>query len=121
MKKYKQLLDVVLLVGLAMIALLAIAPKQIVMPTSLQMVILAVVLGLLAAFLVLYWREQPDDERAVHNQAAASRAAYVVGSLVLIAALIVQGLSHTSDPAIPLVLLAMIATKIIVQRVKDGE
>lgn len=121
MKKYKQLLDVVLLAGLGLIALLAIAPKQIVMSTSMQMVILAIVLGLLAAFLVLFWREQPDDERAVHNQAAASRAAYLVGSLVLIAALVVQGISHTSDPAIPLVLLAMIATKIIVQRVKDGE
>jgi len=121
MKKYKQSLDVVLLLGLTIIALLAIAPKTIVMPSALQMVILAIVLGLIATFLVLLWREQPDDEREMQNQALASRSAYIVGSLVLICALIVQSLHHNLDPAIPIALLAMIATKIIVQRNRDGK
>jgi len=121
MKKYKQLLDVILLLGLAIIALLAIAPKAIVMPSSLQMLILAVVLGLIATFLALFWREQPDDEREMQNQALASRSAYTIGSLVLIIALIIQSLRHNLDPAIPITLLAMIATKVIVQRFKDGK
>jgi len=121
MKKYKQLLDVILLLGLAIIALLAIVPKAIVMPSSLQMLILAVVLGLIATFLVLFWREQPDDEREMQNQALASRSAYTIGSLVLIIALIIQSLRHNLDPAIPITLLAMIATKVIVQRSKDGK
>ena len=122
MKRYKQLLDVVLLFGLAVIALLAIAPKTILMPTSLQMLLLlAIVLGLVAAFLVLLWREQPDDEREMQNQALASRLAYIVGSLVLIGALIIQSFNHDLDPAVPIALFAMIATKIIVQRSKDSE
>jgi cobalamin synthase len=121
MKKYKQLLDVILLLGLGMIALLAIAPKTFVMPSSIQMLILAAVLGLIATFLVLFWREQPDDEREMQNQALASRSAYIVGSLVLITALIIQSLHHNLDPAIPIALLAMIATKIIVQRTRDGK
>lgn len=121
MKKYKQLLDVVLLVGLAIIALLAIAPKTIVMPSALQMGILAVVLGLIATFLVFLWREHPSDERELQNQAVASRSAYIVGSLVLIGALILQSFNHSLDPAIPIALLAMIATKILVQRTKDDE
>jgi cobalamin synthase len=121
MKKYKQLLDVILLIGLALIALLAVAPNSIVMPSSIQMVILAAVLGLVAAFLVLFWREQPDDEREMHNQALASRSAYTVGSLVLIGALIIQSLHHNLDPAVPLALLAMIATKVIVQRYMDDK
>lgn len=121
MKKYKQLLDIVLLLGLTTLALLAIAPKTFVMPTSLQMLILAAVLGLFATFLVLLWREQPDDEREMQNQALASRSAYIVGSLVLITALIIQSSNHKIDPAIPIALLAMIATKVIVQRTKDGE
>ena len=121
MKKYKQLLDVILLLGLGMIALLAIAPKTFVMPSSVQMLILAAVLGLIATFLVLFWREQPDDEREMQNQALASRSAYIVGSLVLITALIIQSLHHNLDPAIPIALLAMIATKIIVQRTRDGK
>ncbi len=121
MKKYKSLLDIVLLLGLSTIAILSIAPKTFVMPTSLQMLILAIVLGLIATFLVLLWREQPDDEREMQNQALASRSAYIVGSLVLISALITQSLHHDLDPAIPVALLAMIATKIIVQRTKDGK
>ena len=86
-----------------------------------QMLILAAVLGLIATFLVLFWREQPDDEREMQNQALASRSAYTVGSLVLITALIIQSIDHNLDPAIPIALLAMIATKVIVQRTKDGE
>lgn len=121
MKKYKQLLDIILLLGLTIIALLAIAPKTFVMPSSLQMLILAIVLGLIATFLVFLWREQPEDEREMQNQALASRSAYIVGSLVLISALIIQSLSHDLDPAVPVALLAMIATKIIVQRTKDGK
>lgn len=101
--------------------MLAIAPKTFVMPSSLQMLILATVLGLIATFLVLLWREKPDDEREMQNQALASRSAYVVGSLVLIAALIIQSFQHNLDPAVPIALLAMIATKVIIQRIKDGE
>ncbi|MBP6962598.1 hypothetical protein KBB49_03620 [Candidatus Saccharibacteria bacterium] len=121
MKKYKQLLDIVLLLGLATIAMLAIAPKTFVMPSSLQMLILAIVLGLISTFLVLLWREQPEDEREMQNQALASRSAYFVGALVLIGALIIQSFEHRIDPAIPIALLAMIATKVIVQRTKDAE
>ncbi len=101
--------------------MLAIAPKTFVMPSSLQMLILAVVLGLISTFLVLLWREQPEDEREMQNQALASRSAYFVGALVLISALIIQSLAHSIDPAIPIALLAMIATKVIVQRTKDGK
>lgn len=121
MKKYKSLLDVVLLLGLTTISLLAVAPKKFVMPSSFQMVIVAVVLGLIAMFLVFLWREQPVDEREIQNQALASRSAYIAGSLVLIAALVIQSLHHDLDPIVPVALLSMIATKIVVQRTKDGE
>ncbi len=51
-EKYKLLLDVVLLGGLTVMSLLAIAPHTFVMPTSAQILLLAVILGLLATFLV---------------------------------------------------------------------
>lgn len=120
MKKYKLLLDVILLGSLGLMSALAIAPKTFVMPTSLQMLLLAVVLGLVATFLAFLWREQPNDEREAHNQAVASRSAYGVGAVVLIVSMVVQGFQHHIDPAVPLALLAMIATKVIVQRRKDG-
>jgi cobalamin synthase len=119
MKKYKQLLDILLLAGLAAISLVAVAPKALVMPTSLQMLLLAIVIGLISSFLVLLWRENPSDERELQNQAIASRSAYIVGSLVLIIALIIQSLRHSLDADIPIALLAMIATKIIIQGRKD--
>lgn len=119
MKKYKSLLDIVLLLGLGAIAFLAVAPHAIIMPSALQMLLLAVVLVLVSGFLVFLWREKPNDERELQNQALASRWAYLVGSVVLILALVYQSLNHNLDPAIPIALIAMIATKIIVQRFKD--
>ena len=121
MKKYKSLLDIVLLLGLSVIAFLAVAPHAIVMPSALQMLLLAIVLVLISGFLVFLWREQPGDERELHNQAMASRAAYMIGSVVLIIALVLQSLRHDLDPAIPVAILAMIATKVIVQRNKDNK
>ena len=121
MKKYKSLLDVILLFGLGTIAYLAVAPHAVVMPSSVQMLLLATVLVLISGFLVFLWREQPDDEREVHNQSLASRSAYLIGCVVLIIALVLQSLKHDLDPAIPVALLAMIATKVIVQRSRDNQ
>ena len=119
MKKYKSALDLILLLGLATLCALAIAPKTFVMPTSAQMLILTVVLVFMAAFLVLLWRESPRDEREAGNQTSASRSAYIVGTIVLIIALIIQSLKHQIDSAVPIALLAMIATKVFIQRMKD--
>ncbi len=119
MKKYKPLLDIILLVGLGVIIFFAIAPNAIVMSTSFQMIVLAAVLVLLAGFMVLLWREYPADEREAYNQTLASRFAYLAGALILIVALIIQSLNHDIDPVVPLALFGMIATKILIQRVKD--
>ena len=121
MKKFKPALDIVLLLTLATVSTLAIAPEAFVMPTSIQMLILTIALALIATFLVLLWRENPSDEREADNQAIASRSAYVVGAIVLIIALVIQSLKHEIDAAIPIALLAMIATKVIIQRAKDGQ
>ena len=67
MKKYKSLLDISLLLSLFVLCLLAIIPKTIIMPSALQMVLLALVLSLVASFLALMWREKPSDEREAHN------------------------------------------------------
>lgn len=119
MRELRSTLDFVLLVGLAGMSFLAVAPDKWLMPTSFQMWLLAAVLVLLAGFLALLWREHPTDEREVFNQALASRTAYTVGSCVLIVALIVQSLQHNLDAVVPVALLAMIATKILIQHFRD--
>lgn len=119
MKKYKSLLDLVLILILALLSFIALAPEKIVMPNNLQMLFVTITLALIASFLVLFWRENPRDEREANNQAAASRMAYIVGTIVLIVAMLLQNLDHHPDPTEPVALLAMIATKIIVQRRRD--
>jgi uncharacterized membrane protein YeaQ/YmgE (transglycosylase-associated protein family) len=120
MKKYKPLFEVLLFTSLVIISLLAIAPKTFVMPNSVQMALMVVAIGLIGAFLTFVWRENPTDEREAHNQALASRVAYIVGAGVLIVALLIQGLAHNLDPAVPLALLAMLGTKLILQRYLDN-
>ena len=121
MKRYKTVFDLVLLLSLAILLALAIAPDSFVMPSGVQMLILTVALALVAAFLLLLWREDPNDEREAINQAISSRSAYIVGAIVLIIALIIQSLKHEIDAAEPIALLAMIGTKIFIQRRKDGQ
>ena len=121
MKKYKAALDFILILSLTVVCALSLAPKSFVMPNSAQMLILTLLLAFIATFLVLLWRENPHDEREAVNQSSASRAAYVVGAVVLIIALIVQSLQHTIDPAVPLALLAMISTKVFIQRKMDDK
>lgn len=121
MRKYKAALDFTLILSLSVVCALALAPKALVMPNSAQMLILTILLGFIATFLVLLWRENPHDEREAVNQSSASRAAYIVGAVVLIIALIIQSLKHEIDPAVPLALLAMISTKVFLQRIMDDK
>lgn len=119
MKKYKPILDIVLLALLIFLCLATIAPHTIVMPSQLQMLLLVTVLGLISAFLVLVWKEKPSDEREAENQHFASRLAYLAGCVVLIVVMLVQGISHSLDAAIPVTLLIMILTKVLAQQFKD--
>ncbi len=119
MKKYKSLLDIVLLALLVFMCIAAILPHTIVMPSQLQMLLLIVVFGLMSTFLVLVWREQPNDEREAENQQLASRMAYLAGCIALIVTMLVQGASHKLDAAIPITLLVMILTKVVTQQFKD--
>lgn len=121
MKKNKFVVDACLLLGLGVLTLISIAPKAVIMPTAIEMILLLIVTVLLAGFLLLFWRENPADEREVENQTASARWAYIVGSLVLVVALVWQSFQHDVDPFIPLTLLVMIATKLVVQRRRDSE
>ncbi len=119
MKKYKLILDTLLLVSLVVLCLATIVPHTIVMPSSVQMLLLVTVFGLISAFVVMVWRENPEDEREAENQHFASRLAYMAGCLVLIVVMLIQGVHHRLDAAIPVTLLIMIVTKTATQYLKD--
>jgi xanthine/uracil permease len=120
MKKYKTLFDILLVILLGFLTVATIMPEVLsFMPNAVQMALFVIAFGLVALFLVFIWREKPQDEREAQNQQVASRAAYVVGCLVLIIALVYEAFTHTLDSFVPVALLAMIITKIIVQNIKN--
>lgn len=119
MKKSKVIIDALIILILLVLTAAALAPSQIVMPGDVKMILIIVLFGLVSSFVVLVWRERPEDEREAENQQQASRLAYVAGCGTLILAMLVQSFQHKLDAAIPIVLLVMIMTKIIWQRLKD--
>lgn len=121
MRKPRLVFDIFLVCLLLLLSVATIAPGILdLMPNALQMALFVTAFVLVAIFLVFLWREKPEDERELVNQNVASRAAYVVGSLVLMVSLVVQGFQHNVDPTIPLSLLVMIATKLIVQNIRNN-
>jgi hypothetical protein len=71
--------------------------------------IIFVLFGIFASFIL---REKPEDERAMAHQALAGRNAFLIGSMVLMAGILIQGYSHTVDPWLVIGLVAMIIAKI---------
>lgn len=121
MKKSRVIFDVVLTLLLLGLSIATVVPSLLdLMPTALQMTLFVAAFGLVAIFLVFLWREKPQDERELVNQNIASRAAYIVGCLILITALVVQGFQHNVDPLVPIALFGMIFTKLLVQNLKDS-
>jgi hypothetical protein len=83
------------------------------MPMMGEMVALTVVTVLLLIWAGLVVAEVAADEREVHVTMLSGRLAYVAGLLTLATALVVQGLSHTIDPWIPVTLAVMVGAKLL--------
>jgi nicotinamide riboside transporter PnuC len=74
-------------------------------------VLVAVTIFLLgwAGFIV---SERAADEREVYLAMQSGRFAYVAGLLMLVLAMVVQGLSHSIDPWVPMTLAVMVVVKL---------
>jgi hypothetical protein len=94
------------------IAVLLLNPFHFWMPDMMVVVMLVCLLGLFAIFASFILRETSIDEREVSNRALAGRNAYLVGSGILIVAIMIQGYNHLVDPWLILALLGMIVAKI---------
>lgn len=69
---------------------------------------------LIYCLLVLFvYKENPEDEREMHNRFYSSRAAYLSGSAFLMFVCMIQGSTDTIDPWILLTLIVMIFSKLI--------
>ena len=99
-------------VALVIVLLLLTDPFMYWMPPMAAMGVL-----LCAAALLLIWAgfvmyEDASDEREAMHRMNAGRVAYLSGVAVLTVALIVQGLSHESDPWVAGALAFMVLSKL---------
>ena len=113
MKNVKWGVDILLVVLLIFLSGINILPKSVSMPDHAMIAAYALTLVVFTAFLAFWWNDRPADERELLLQHQASRAAYLVGTAILIVALVVQGFRHHVDAVLPIVLLFMVASKVI--------
>ena len=91
------------------------------MPMMGEMVALVLVTVLLLIWAGLIVSESASDEREVNIKSQSGRVAYVAGLLVLLVALITEGLAHSIDPWIPVVLAVMVSTKLLARLYLDRQ
>ncbi len=94
------------------IALLLLNPFEFWMPTMMHMTLLAVGAGSFGLFALLILREGQGDERENAHRMQAGRSAFIVGSAILLVAIMVQSFAHAVDPWVVVALLGMVVAKV---------
>lgn len=106
------LTETLVAVTLLIVTVLLLNPFDFWMPNMLAMGMLAVLFVLFAVFAGFVMREEGGDERDVQHRALSGRNAFLAGSGVLIAGIVLQGLAHAIDPWLVGTLMTMIVVKI---------
>lgn len=97
--------------GLIVVSVLLLNPYGFWMPDMVVMCMLALVMALFAVLATFVLREKSVDERAEQHKSIAGRNAFLAGSAMLIAGIVVQGYSHTIDAWLVITLTVMIMAK----------
>ena len=83
------------------------------MPPMAVMVVLGLCVAAFVLFALFLWREKGVDEREQAHIYKADRFAYILGTLVLVVAIVFQSLAHMLSPWLVVALIAMITAKAI--------
>ncbi len=102
-------------VSVVLLALLFILfnPFGVFMPGYVVMGLLLGAVVSFGVFSIFLWREGEGDERENLHRMFADRIAYLTGSGLLLAGIVVQELSHSLDPWLIYALAAMIIAKVV--------
>ncbi len=106
------ILEIVTAAALLALATLILNPSHMWMPDAVLMGALLGLLVLFCLFAVFVVRERARDEREASHRMLAGRAAFLAGSLVLVAGIIVEGSTHHVDPWLVLALVGMVVAKL---------
>ncbi len=112
-------IEYIVTISIVVISFLLLNPFNFWMPDMLFMgmlVLALVVFGIYASFML---REQVVDERDSLHRTLAGRNAFLVGSGLLTVAIVVEGYTHSIDPWLVVIFIAMVLTKLITRRWTD--
>jgi hypothetical protein len=101
------------LVPVLLVVVLASLAQPVLSDHTMVMAQQGILLALFVAYALLVWREVGGDERDDLHRHLAGRIAYLVGSGVLVAGIIVQSLSGAVDPWLIATLAAMVLAKAV--------
>lgn len=104
-----------IIIGIIVLGILGIFlnPTHLLMPDSVNMMlILGLILGFLG-FIGLFWREHASDERDTVHMQKAGRLSFFVGATILVVGIVIQALHHEIDPWLLYALSGMVLTKLI--------
>lgn len=103
-----------IVVSLVFIALLALKldPLHLLMPSRIQMTLLALLVAAGGLYAGILFRERARDEREALHLHRASRAAYIVGLALLVLAIVVQSFGRGADPWLFFILGGMVIAKL---------
>ncbi len=104
--------EVVVTLGLVVIAILLLNPLHFWMPDMVVMCMLAIALALFGVFASFVVRERSFDERDDQHRSLAGRNAFLAGTGMLTLGIVVQGYHHTVDPWLVVTLIVMVLVKI---------
>lgn len=104
-------LDLLIVLVLAALVGALVNPFDWFMFSRVEMLVLAVFAACVAIFIALFWKEQAVDEREAVHMMFAGRVAFLIGTTLLTVGIVVQSLQHSLDAWLPVVLLAMVASK----------
>lgn len=111
--KNRNIKEIIVTTALIILALLILNPFHFWMPDVMLVSILAIIFilfGIYASFII---REKVEDERESFHRMLAGRNAFLVGSAVLIVAMIYEAYTYMVDKWLVVALIAMILTKIV--------
>ena len=104
--------ELVSAVVFCVLAVLLINPEGLWMPSMAHMTMLALAAVAFGAFVIFVLRESAHDEREESHRSSAGRAAFLLGSVVLIAGIAVQNAAHHIDPWLVCTLIVMVVAKV---------
>jgi membrane protease YdiL (CAAX protease family) len=83
------------------------------MPMSMEMVLVVGLVITFIAFLGFVWKEKARDERELVHRSRAGRVSFFVGTIILVIGIVVQSLDYEIDPWLVYTLIGMVFAKVL--------